>query len=308
MLAVPASALALTGAVASNTNGAIPVSSLHASVTPRRAHLGHAVTITGTAPASEAGHFAILETAPNRQAAWHYLASTRIGANGSFTLHNGLRRSGFVRVIDAPTPAIGQAVSSSWSTSPAGTIASAPVAVSVAARFKVARRPVDALSGDRVVIAGRLVPGRAHRKVRLEGHRSDGWRTLATGRTGATGHFALRFFAATGRQRRLRVRFDGDRSNARALALAGLLTVYHESVASWYNDAAGTACGFHAGLGVANKTLPCGTKVRFRYGGRSVTARVDDRGPFIAGRTWDFNQNVAAALHFGGVGTVWSTR
>ena len=48
--------------------------------------------------------------------------------------------------------------------------------------------------------------------------------------------------------------------------------------------------------------------MRFRYGGRSVTATVDDRGPFVAGRTWDLNQNVAAALGFGGVGTVWATR
>ena len=60
-------------------------------------------------------------------------------------------------------------------------------------------------------------------------------------------------------------------------------------------------------LGVANQTLPCGTKVTFRYGGRTVTAVVDDRGPFVGGREWDLNQNTAGALGFGGVGTVWST-
>ena len=71
---------------------------------------------------------------------------------------------------------------------------------------------------------------------------------------------------------------------------------------------AATACGFHAGYGVANSTLPCGTKVTFRYGGRTVTAVVDDRGPFVGGREWDLNQNTAGALGFGGVATVWSTR
>jgi rare lipoprotein A len=326
MLAVPASALALTGAVSSSADGAGPVLWLRASVKPRRTHLGRAVTITGTASASQAGQAAILQTAPSRQARWHSVASTRIGPDGRFALRIGLRRSGFVRVIDAqtpasasdtptpasandaPTPASANVDSPSWSASPAGTIASAPMAVTVAARFKVAHRSRDVLGGDPVVIAGRLIPARAHRKVRLESHHAAGWRPLASDRTDARGAFALRFAADSGFQRRLRVRFYGDHVNGRAKAPAGWLTVYHQSVASWYNDAAGTACGFHAGLGVANKSLPCGTKVRFRYGGRSVTATVDDRGPFIPGRTWDFNQNVAAALHFGGVGTVWATR
>jgi rare lipoprotein A (peptidoglycan hydrolase) len=88
---------------------------------------------------------------------------------------------------------------------------------------------------------------------------------------------------------------------------AGRLTVYGQSVASWYEDGGATACGFHAGYGVANRSLPCGTRVRLRYGGRSVTAVVDDRGPFVGGRDWDLNQNTAAALGFGGVGTVWTS-
>jgi rare lipoprotein A (peptidoglycan hydrolase) len=105
---------------------------------------------------------------------------------------------------------------------------------------------------------------------------------------------------------RLRVRFGGDRDNTPATAPAGSATVYEQSVASWYQDGGSTACGFHAGLGVANLSLPCGTRVRFRFGGRSVTAVVDDRGPFVGGREWDLNQATAAALGFGGVGTVWA--
>ena len=104
------------------------------------------------------------------------------------------------------------------------------------------------------------------------------------------------------------MRFAGDHSNTRSLEWGGLLTVYRESVASWYNDAGLTACGFHATLGVANKTLPCGTKVSFFYGGRKVTAVVDDRGPFVAGRDWDLNQNTAAALGVAGVATLWSSQ
>lgn len=80
--------------------------------------------------------------------------------------------------------------------------------------------------------------------------------------------------------------------------------VWSKSIASWYDDAGGTACGFHAALGVAHKTLPCGTVVDFAYNGRTATAVVQDRGPFISGREWDLNQGLAAALGFNGVDTV----
>lgn len=75
----------------------------------------------------------------------------------------------------------------------------------------------------------------------------------------------------------------------------------YTQLASWYYDAGGTACGFHAQYGVANKRLPCGTKVLFRYRGRSVWATVQDRGPFVPGRVWDLNQGLAGALGFSGV-------
>jgi rare lipoprotein A (peptidoglycan hydrolase) len=61
-------------------------------------------------------------------------------------------------------------------------------------------------------------------------------------------------------------------------------------------------------VGVANKTLPCGTKVTFRYRGRMATARVIDRGPYAAGREWDLTAALKAKLRFGSTGTVLSTR
>lgn len=77
---------------------------------------------------------------------------------------------------------------------------------------------------------------------------------------------------------------------------------WYPAVASWYYDRGQTASGWHAYYGVANKYLPFGTRVVFRYGGRQVTATVDDRGPYVAGRTWDHNQNTASALGFFSVG------
>jgi rare lipoprotein A len=55
-----------------------------------------------------------------------------------------------------------------------------------------------------------------------------------------------------------------------------------------------TACGdvyTKEIVGVAHRTLPCGTRVQFRNpaNGRVVTARVIDRGPYVSGRTWDLS-------------------
>ena len=67
--------------------------------------------------------------------------------------------------------------------------------------------------------------------------------------------------------------------------------VWNVSIASVYTDyGQGVACGGILQvpeLGVANKTLPCGTEVTFRYGDRAVRVPVIDRGPYIAGREWD---------------------
>ncbi len=83
---------------------------------------------------------------------------------------------------------------------------------------------------------------------------------------------------------------------------------YNVSIASVYTDyGRPIACGgvLHVPeLGVANKTLPCGTVVTFVYGGRAVRVRVIDRGPYIAGREWDLTGATAEALHFPGLGPI----
>jgi rare lipoprotein A len=79
----------------------------------------------------------------------------------------------------------------------------------------------------------------------------------------------------------------------------------HHAVASWYDDWTGqTASGRHCFYGIANKYLRFGTRIRVYYRGRAVTATVDDRGPYVYGRDFDLNQNVAHALGFNGVATV----
>jgi rare lipoprotein A len=85
---------------------------------------------------------------------------------------------------------------------------------------------------------------------------------------------------------------------------------WYTSVASFYGAPLfgnGVACGgiLHPWtLGVANKTLPCGTKVLFEYGKRAIQVKVIDRGPYVAGREWDLTAATAVALHFPGLGPI----
>jgi rare lipoprotein A len=179
---------------------------------------------------------------------------------------------------------------------------------SPAEAVRVHDRRIAVLTGQRVQVRGRLLPALPGRKVALQALENGAWQTLATARTRATGAFVLRYVTAGAGRAPLRVQIAGERLTGRMTTRAGEMTVYRQAGASWYNDGGNTACGFHAYYGVANRTLPCGTSVSFRYNGRSVTATVDDRGPYVGGRDWDLNQNTAAALGFGGVGVVWSSQ
>ena len=88
-------------------------------------------------------------------------------------------------------------------------------------------------------------------------------------------------------------------------------TPYRIAGASWYGGKTmwgrHTACGQilrPTTVGVANKTLPCGTPVKFVWHGHSVIAPVIDRGPYIKGRAWDLTSAAAERLEFEGIGRI----
>ncbi len=73
-------------------------------------------------------------------------------------------------------------------------------------------------------------------------------------------------------------------------------------VASWYsteNNQTVTANGEkYTGndMTAAHKTLRFGTKLRVTYRGNAVTVRVNDRGPYIKGRSLDLSRAAAKKL------------
>jgi len=55
---------------------------------------------------------------------------------------------------------------------------------------------------------------------------------------------------------------------------------------------------------VAHRTMKFGTRIQITYNGKTTIAVVQDRGPYIAGRTFDLGPGTAKALGFSGVGTI----
>lgn len=280
-------------------------SGLDAHLNSHRLHYGQDIVAAGHAPASDAGQTVELNFAPSPGTNWRPIASSQIGPGGGFRLSAPLQTSGSVMVGIAAVPATGSpaAVAASGSS----TTSTRPQRVAVAAGLRVSRRARSVLGSRRIVVRGSLLSRSGRHRVLLQARDHGRWITVARASTRPSGQFKLRYVADLPGQDLLRVRFPGDRSNAPAAIPAGRVTVFHQTVASWYDDAGTTACGFHAFYGVANLNLPCGTHVSFSLGGRTVNAVVDDRGPYAGGRQWDLNQNTAAALGFAGVGTVWSS-
>jgi rare lipoprotein A len=139
----------------------------------------------------------------------------------------------------------------------------------------------------------------ANRLVRLQRQdaKTQRWRNVASARADATG-------AYTARWRPNHIGPTALRAILHTTAAPLRIMVYKPTVATWYgpgffgND---TACGVKLApdtVGVAHRTLPCGTPVALFYAGKTITVPVVDRGPFANGAKWDLTQAAAERLHF----------
>jgi rare lipoprotein A (peptidoglycan hydrolase) len=183
------------------------------------------------------------------------------------------------------------------------TISTVPAGAAAAAVVKKKRLHVRV--GHRVTVVGKAKPSR---HVWLQVHRRGHWRSLDRDRTAASGRFVLRDRLHRPMSVRARIVGAGMRRKV------GRVNVFRWANASWYGPGLygnPLGCGGHlwpGRLGVAHKTLPCGTKVTLRNGRRSVRVRVIDRGPYVAGREYDLTEATAHRLHFHGHGPILTTR
>ena len=255
----------------------------------RSVEFGHSYRLSGTIPGADNAKV-MIAFRPRNHSGWSPRFHLTTGARGKYTTTVKARKSGTFRAHSA-------------SRAP-----SAPVSVRVHSTVR-AKADHSAVAGGSVPIEGRVKPGNAGRlvKVKVGGH------TLRT-RTDGRGRFhAVWHPASTGRYG-VHVLALGDKVASGSSDGAGRVTVFRHAVASWYGPGfygGRTACGqtLEPGtLGVANKTLPCGTKVTLRYHGHQATVPVIDRGPYVAGRDYDLTAATKSRLGFGSTGTLLSSK
>jgi hypothetical protein len=181
-------------------------------------------------------------------------------------------------------------------------------------RIAIGQRKLHVRAGNRTAVAGRLAPGIGGITVALQVWRGRQWRPLDRDRTDAAGRYRLRERLRRTGSARVRLRVTPGPGVGRGKRVLGRLNVYRVAYASWYGPGLygnRTGCGgtLHAGrLGVAHKSLPCGTMVTLKHGRRSVRVPVIDRGPYVAGREYDLTAATAQRLRFDGHGAILTTR
>jgi peptidoglycan lytic transglycosylase len=174
----------------------------------------------------------------------------------------------------------------------------------IAADIAPGKSRLDVLAGRQASVRGRVLSGAVGRPALLQRRSGERWATIDRATTRARGTFGFAFRPQRTGSARLRVRVDAARREI------GRLNVYRRAAVSWYGPGLygnKLSCGGRLSpgtLGVAHKTLPCGTRVTLRKGDRVIRVRVVDRGPYVGGREFDLTSATRAKLHFGGVGSL----
>jgi len=157
---------------------------------------------------------------------------------------------------------------------------------------------VLAIRGRPVWFTGMVSGARANRSVTIERANGSSWTPVANATTASDGSFTATWYPANAGQQVVRAIIASGSTATPTLTI----TVYRASVATWYGPGLfgnRTACGatlHRPTLGVANRTLPCGTHVSIYYRGRTIVVPVIDRGPYANGANWDLTEATAQAL------------
>jgi rare lipoprotein A len=202
-------------------------------------------------------------------------------------------------------PAVANAGIDGGTTAPVSSVPSGPViAAPTAVAGALAVTPASLLEHQIAVISGSVAPVDAGHTVWLQVREGHGaWSTLVSAEASASGAFALSWRANRSGQLTLRVVSSNVASASSVTATPqATLAVYAQILATWYGPGFygnHTACGEKLTryiVGLADRTLPCGTAVSLTYDGRSLTLPVIDRGPYANGATIDLTHAAAQEL------------
>jgi hypothetical protein len=168
-----------------------------------------------------------------------------------------------------------------------------------------------------LAVSGTLPSGDAGRTVELEvsGLKTHWlWQAVATAQVQSSGTFVAVW--QTNHIGRFSIRvITGSPGAASASAGAPTVSVivYRPSVATLYGPGfygRRTACGVvlrRNTIGLANRTLPCGTPVAIDYQGQTLIVPVIDRGPYAHHADWDLTIATGRVLGMRGTATLGAT-
>ena len=165
----------------------------------------------------------------------------------------------------------------------------------------------DVLAGNKVKIKGTVAPGGIHTvEIDVNGKRAKEVKTTPDGR------FGTQWRPESPGVYKVKAIVKGATTPVGSKPQR--LNAYRSVQASYYGPGLygnGVACGgtlTPGKLGVANKTLPCGTKVTLHHGSKTVTVPVIDRGPYSGNREYDLTTATKNRLGYVGIGPIWATK
>lgn len=273
----------------------------------RTVPVGNAVALRGAFPNAPRARVEVRYRAAGSQN-WVTAGHTTTGASGRYATRVKPRRSGYWRAQLESAPERSAEALSDGAT-PAIDAGTGSERIAVRSRTKASVEGRHATVGRTVRVEGKVTPAGARRKVVVQIGRHE-----ETTRAGRNGKFSVAWTARSTGTYPVSVSTRTNRAAKGSSDRAGRVVVYRPAAASWYGPGLygnTMACGgtlTPSTLGVAHKSMPCGTKLTLRYGGRSVDVRVVDRGPYAGNREFDLTSATKQRLGFPDTGTVLTSR
>jgi rare lipoprotein A len=132
------------------------------------------------------------------------------------------------------------------------------------------------------------------------------WMPVATVPVAADGSFSATWATNQAGRYAVRAQVVDNLASAADATPSLTVTVYRQAKATLYGPGFygnKTACGARlttTTIGVANRTLPCGSTVSLLFNGRTLAVPVIDRGPYANGADWDLTEATAHAIGMDG--------
>jgi hypothetical protein len=136
------------------------------------------------------------------------------------------------------------------------------------------------------------------------------WSPVAVVPAASDGSFSATWHSSPAGPLTIRAVLQGSQASSAASAPSVSVTLYRRSIATLYGPGfygQRTACGVilrRRTIGVANRTLKCGTEVQVYYNGQTIIVPVIDRGPYAHNANWDLTMATGRALGMQGTAVI----